>query len=715
MASNIRVTVEFNENAQKHFIKCQKKNNNLYFKVSIPSPLIGVNEELRVNDKWHGKLIKRSNKEDQPFLFSIFSPITNKKDVTENNVIILECQVSPQRRCKVRLTKFKNRNVNLFQLNTCEVVIPKLVSSNAEMRIIAKGDIRIMAIVESPIITLKSKEGNVTVTSEGTLRTSSLNMKCSTANVNGIICGLSGSFFRSHYTHANTTKPCEDNIINSIHLAIVGNLNVGTDGKIGCGRKNVSNSLVAFLEITVTENICNFGIITAFSQISLEARNMLSGKNCKVDTVQRNYNNIIELHGLQKDVKDTEIEPTISNLILAVKNQKVEQVASLLQSGVDPSLPALKHGKTVQDLASEELCKKTEKDPQYGYERNRANLVYSLIKAWDKRSGSIISRIIKCSLKGDIEDCSQLLGLVEVYFDVNGDITVEEDSIWTSGNVTGRCKGNFTFDGRTNLQEFHNMVIENTCHIKNTGTVLLAEGGTLSVKKWLKNNGVLYVYSQDIKSQLHVTTDVFEQTRNAKMVSNSLLQLTILADTAEWEGDMKGKSVCFDVRAKVQTFCNIESAHLCLIKIMEGKNGTGQFILGQKGLITVTDGKFVAVRENCESRKLADILVNGKLSSKGIHAIDVKVELLDNSFVEVLQNSHCFIKDLRTKQKSTIHFTVSEKCKPVVCKIDYWSHFGKMKVKKMSPVSCVLNVEAFTILQNGKIENCDQMNLNIKE
>lgn len=79
MATNIKVKIEFDRNAQKHFISCSKNGNKLYFRVSIPSPLIGVDEELAVSDEWQAKLVKRTSKANQPFLFKICSLSNNKK------------------------------------------------------------------------------------------------------------------------------------------------------------------------------------------------------------------------------------------------------------------------------------------------------------------------------------------------------------------------------------------------------------------------------------------------------------------------------------------------------------------------------------------------------------------------------------------------------------------------------------------------------------
>ena len=671
------------------------------------------------------------------------------------DLIQFQCLVKDPKKCHVTVNKYKARKLPLVHISADEVSFPKNIRIESVLSVKAENAIRVQASIVCPRIKFYTPKGSVIISAEGILRTTVVVSVARKTYVEGLICYQEK--IKRKNTQEEVDNKCslqntkqgsiteEDTSVSQstiddslksreipgscLRVTIDGDLHIGTDGKIGIERTNNvhEHSVVTQLTLSVSGDIHNFGKVSAALILDIKAQSILTGRQCKEDTVQRYFDRIEERLELFNAETEFECEPTSSSLISAVNACKAPLIPALLRLGADSNAPTGKDRFVPTSIACKKLSEGfvTENYGGYSDKRESPDSVASLLKAWGKRSGMIVAPSINCHMSGDIQDCSQLKGKT-VHLMVGGDLVVEEDSIWTSGFVSGLCSGNFIVNGIVKLDKFKTFTICKEFLISEIGKVLTANGGEVLVgERFCNMNRMLNAHEQ-----LDITTTVFEQDANALLGSRAKLKLTIQGNSTQCEGQIKGKRVLFNIAASVESKCDINAEEVCIIEIAEGLETKrfGHFL--NKGIINVKDGDLVAVRKiKTRVSDTADITVEGRVISKGVRASSIHIRTMKSSKIEIHPNPNvaaeipsinCLTGSLTTEPGSLLHLMTDTEHRDVLFHCcDKWNHNGELELIKSVEAEGLYNTsgyfEVFQTYNLGKIENCDTINLLVQE
>lgn len=142
------------------------------------------------------------------------------------------------------------------------------------------------------------------------------------------------------------------------------------------------------------------------------------------DSSHRSYDAIKGLYNIKSRAPINEV--TSEALEKSIEDKNVDQVAALLEGGVDP-YEEVENGKSVMSpmrVTKKPLNKIQGKDYQTA----------ALMKAHEGKRGRIASNVIKLVVKGDLEDCAQIEG-DELEIEVEKSLFCEMDSIWKSKSI----------------------------------------------------------------------------------------------------------------------------------------------------------------------------------------------------------------------------------------------------------------------------------------
>ena len=671
------------------------------------------------------------------------------------DLIQFQCLVKDPKKCHVTVNKYKARKLPLVHISADVVSFPKNIRIESVLSVKAENAIRVQASIVCPRISFYTPKGLVIISAEGILRTTVVVSVARKTYVEGQICyqekikrkitqeevdiGCSLPNLKQGSITEEDTSVSQSTIDDSLKsreipgsclkVTIDGDLHIRTDGKIGMERTNNvhEHSVVTQLTLSVSGDIHNFGKVSAALILDIKAQNILTGRQCKEDTVQRYFERIEERLGLFNTETEFECEPTSSSLLRAVNSCQVPLIPALLRMGADPNAPTGKDKFVPTSIASKKLSEGFVTDNYGGYsdKRDSPDYVASLLKAWGKRSGMIFAPSINCHMSGDIQDCSQLIGKT-VHFMVGGDLVVEEDSIWTSGFVSGTCSGNFIVNGIVKFDKFKTFKICKEFMISEIGKILTAKGGEVIVgERFCNMNRML-----NAQEQLDITTNIFEQYANALLGSKAKLKLTIQGNSSQCEGQIKGEKVLFNIAANVESKCDINAEEVCIIEIAEGVETKrfGHFL--NKGIINVKDGDLVAVRKiKTRVSDTPDITMEGKVISKGVRASSIHIRTMKSSKIEIHPNPkaaaeipsiNCLTGSLTTEPGSLLHLITDTENRDVIFRCcDKWNHYGELVLIKSAKEEGLYDTsgyfEVFQTYNWGKIENCDNINLLVQE
>lgn len=692
----------------KQSLTLQEYDRTTNLKVYLPYSPLGINKKLKLKNGFHVQL-QQSQSAKNTYLLKL------QKDVDNKEFIHLECKVKDHDKCHTIVTKCKVRGKENIQINA-EKVSTKSIYCNGALSLESNQDIDVQSSVICPLLSLKSSDGDVYLSTEASISTSTLSVIARTLFVEG-----SMSYFQLiRSKNANKKENCESRLL----IRIRGDLHISRDGRIGTNEKSdrFSNTLVEKLTLDVKDDITNFGKISSSKILSIRARTICTCQKSKKDTTQRYYE-IREKH-LCGGTDQTDYCPGTTDLYNAVSSGNVLDTAILLKSGKDPNMCS--RSKTVTPLRQvEKYLKKCFTTLDLTSNERRRNIekvdgVASLTRAWINRYGYFVAPKIHCQLTGDLYNLSQFSGL-DVTLYIKGNIRIEKGSKCTLGNLSGECNGTFNIEGDAEIRKIK-FFDANYFVVAKEAILVLENGGHINVNDTFENNHIVWNCGGD----LNITTGIFQQKQECKLFSKSVLLIAIKKDSNIVEGEISAFSVSLSINAQVVENCHIKSGSNITLEIQEShvENQINHFC--HKGSMEMLNGSFVVHRPNyVDNWENEDVRLDGMVTSRGIRAISSSIMMTSNSTTTILpdknQDHHTHnpnitfeVGCLHTAKSSYVYFSPEVKIQNIRIHCQkLWRHYGTFKIITTSTIENVVEMYVWKFENHGYFSGCDILSIDV--
>ncbi|CAB4005730.1 Hypothetical predicted protein, partial [Paramuricea clavata] len=411
-----------------------------------------------------------------------------------------------------------------------------------------------------------------------------------------------------------------------------------TDSSDQHNTKAETNKL--YLEI-VEGNLTNFGRICAKEYLLLICDTLMLCEDSEYDTASRGFRSYT---ALQKEsgflssicVQENPKQSSSSydpRLLLTVRSLDSKRLISILNEEVDPTVEV-----DDRSIYTEfnNICREGSR-ATYDKDKVEKELIRGSLNTWKWKHGVISSTSIKCVVKQDINDCSQLQSK-ELTLQVDGTARLAKPWTWKCGELSGFVKGDFLFHDNAVLTKFNKLCVVGNFRIFRTSSVRVHEGGELIIGEEFENNSVLYS-----DKNLSLTLGYLKQARGSSIHSNEDLLVALYKKIEDiWFGNIYAYHHLFlQVRERVvcDALCVAKEVHL------EFFGERPQFVVTQ--VLLAEEGSLNMWAEN--EYESANFLLSGKLSSHGIQAETASVCVLPGGVAELTCESNVNEVDVITR------------------------------------------------------------------
>ncbi|XP_028405455.1 uncharacterized protein LOC114528078 [Dendronephthya gigantea] len=391
-----------------------------------------------------------------------------------------------------------------------------------------------------------------------------------------------------------------------------------------CARNTNTETKTLYLEI-VNGNLTNFGKIHAKEYLLLLCDNLLLCEASKYDTATRGFLSFTELQkesgylsNAQQNPK-TESSFNDSRLLSTVRNLDSKRFISILNEEVDPTV-------TVDGFGIyNELKNIFGQGSSVSYDRDKGEkeLIRRGFETWKWKHGVISSTSIKCVVKEDLDDCSQLQSN-QLILQVEGTARVVKPWTWKCGELSGFVKGNFLFYDNAIITKLNKLCVLGAFRIFQTSTVWVTEGGTVITVEEFENNNI-FVSDKSLVLDL----GYLKQGRDSSIVSNEDLLVSLHKKVEEsWFGNVyvhRNLFIQVEERVVCDAYCVARKVHL------EFFGEAPQFVTTQ--ILLAEDSSITMWAEN--ERESANFVVSGKLSACGIKGETASMHVLSGGVAEI--------------------------------------------------------------------------------
>lgn len=592
----------------------------------------------------------------------------------------------------------------------------KSIYSNGKFILASQQSLLIESRIKSPWICLQCT-GNARLSPEANIETQHLELIGSTVFVDNCI----------NYIHVQNEKVSKQNP-SKLTVLVTGDLHIGRDAFIGMGehRKNTLSEL----EIKITGDLCNHGQIKANDVLLLVCTNIRSCHKCKTDTSQNYLKALTETNEVNQSSIDREIDtskPSVS-AVMAARNGDTGYVHKLLSSGMDTNAPLCQNGRSLSDEARMSWMKIRRESnniqgissPKLNIVRQRADITDKLLDAWNRRSGIITSISLVCDLSGNIDALGQL-SCEQLNLKVKGNVIVEENSICTLGEISGKVCGAVQIHGTMKIRKFKEFEA-GTFMLKQNSGLFVGDGGDLNVIHLLKNEG--YFYHEN--NGLIITTGEFETTVESRIELHTQLHVHIREDSKYLLGTIEANIVDLKFSAKCTNSCSLSATELCQFTFVHVENKCSQ--LENLSSIKVQKGH-IEMKSNGYDNSSYDFINRGNVSTFGVYAESASIEVCQNSSFDVYPNSSekrnfnrkgasidVRAKNIKMEKSGKINMHVNDTVSSINLRCQ--GHLFQYGCIDIVPSSCAkhqLNIHVEQYIYEGSIENGQQLNLKIDQ
>ncbi|CAB4010921.1 Hypothetical predicted protein [Paramuricea clavata] len=397
-----------------------------------------------------------------------------------------------------------------------------------------------------------------------------------------------------------------------------------TDSSDQHNTKAETNKL--YLEM-VEGNLTNFGRICAKKYLLLICDTLMLCEDSEYDTASRGFRSYTALQKesgflssicLQENPKQSSssYDP---RLLPTVRSLDSKRLISILNEEVDPMVE-------VDDCSIHtefnNICREGNR-ATYDKEKVEKELIRGSLNTWKWKHGIISSTSIKCVVKQDINDCSQLQSK-ELALQVDGTARLAKPWTWKCGELSGFVKGDFLFHDNAVLSKFNKFCVVGNFRIFRTSSVCVKEGGELIIGEEFENNSVLIS-----DKSLSLTLGYLKQAKESSIISNEDLLVALYKKIEDiWFGYIYADHHLFlqvQERVVCDASCVAKEVHL------EFVGERPQFVVTQ--VLLAEEGSLNMWAEN--KHESANFLLSGKLNSHGIQAETASVCVLPGGVAEL--------------------------------------------------------------------------------
>jgi hypothetical protein len=384
-----------------------------------------------------------------------------------------------------------------------------------------------------------------------------------------------------------------------------------------------------YLEI-INGNLTNFGTICGKEYVLLICDTLTLCADSKYDTASRGFRSYT---ALQKEIgylPNVSVEENPkqcsslhdSRLLTTVQCLDSERFISILNEEVDPTV-------VNERSINTELNNIIRQGNKAAYDKDKVEkeLIRGAFSTWKWKHGVISSSSIRCVVKQDINDCSQLQSN-ECHLEVEGNARVVKPWTWKCGELSGFVKGDFLFYDNALLTKFNKLCVVGNFRIFPTSAVCVQEGGELTTIGEFENNNVLLS-----DKSLTLAIGYMKQARDCSVISNEDLLVALYEKFEDiWFGNIYAHR-CLFLQVQERVVCDAS----CIAKEVhvEFFGEQPQFIVTQ--VLVAEEGSLNMQAEN--ENENADFLLSGKLNSHGIQAETASMCILPGGVAELTGES----------------------------------------------------------------------------
>ena len=383
-----------------------------------------------------------------------------------------------------------------------------------------------------------------------------------------------------------------------------------------------------YLEI-INGDLTNFGLICAKEYLLLICDTLTRCEDSEFDTASRGFRSYTALQkesGYLPNVSVQENPKQCSSLydarlLSTVQRLDSESLISILNEEVDPTVKV--DERSIYDELNN-ICKQGNR-ATYDKDKVEKELIRGSLNTWKWKHGVISSTSIKCIVKQDINDCSQLQSN-ELALEVGGTARVVKPWTWKCGELSGFVKGDFLFYDNAEFTKFNKLCVVSNLRIFRTSAIRVLEGGELTTGQEFENNSVLIS-----EKSLILAIGYMKQARDSSIISNEDLLVALYEKFEDiWFGKIYADRHLFlqvQERVVCDAHCVAKDVHL------EFFGECPQFVVTQD--LLALEGSLNMWAEKEDEHENANFLLSGKLNSHGIQAQTASVCILPGGVVEL--------------------------------------------------------------------------------
>lgn len=392
--------------------------------------------------------------------------------------------------------------------------------------------------------------------------------------------------------------------------------------------KTQTNTL--YFEI-INGNLTNFGRISAINYLLLICDNLMLCENSEFDSAARGFKSYIALQkeygylssdNVQENPKQNS-SFNDSRLLPTVRSLDSKSFVSLLNEEIDPTVDV--GDRSIHDAFNN--IRGQGDGATYDKLKVEKELIRGSLNTWKWQHGVISSSSMKCIVKKDINDCSQLQ-CDQLVLQVNGSALVVKPWTWNCGHISGFVKEDLLFHDNAVLTKLNKFHVFGNFRIFRTSFLYIPEGGELTIVGEFENNSALIS-----DKNFSLAVGYLKQARESSITSNEDLLVSLYkAFDNLWFGYIYAhRHLYVQLQEKVvcDAFCVAEEeVHVEFF-------GESPQLVVTHVLLTQEGSLHMQAENECET-DCANLVVSGKLVSRGIQAETASLHIVREGLAELV-------------------------------------------------------------------------------